>query len=344
MKRWFLVCAVLLTGIFLTVKGFSATYDLTGEWDWTDYDHWENCGDDPEPVEQGTDIIIQNGNSFTVIASDRTLIGTVSGNVYSITDTWWEEGGLVTVNFAMTASSNTQYSGTSSWTWTGDEGSCSGGNKVSATRRAQNPPTYDATGTWDYSDWNHWNNCPEPNDPPSSGTDIITQTGNRITVVADQQETLSGFVNGSTYTFASSYPEDDGTTSDVYRVTLAAGSGTGTGEWVWNDDYGSCNGGFSFSLVKQQQYYTISGTVSQVEGVLMTQTGDATRTTTTNASGNYSFGNLLNGSYTVTPTKDGYRFEPASRNVTINNGDMTGIDFVAYRQGNLGAIMLLLDE
>jgi len=60
-------------------------------------------------------------------------------------------------------------------------------------------------------------------------------------------------VNGSTYTFASSYPEDDGTTSDVYRVTLAAGSGTGTGEWVWNDDYGSCNGGFSFSLVKQQE-------------------------------------------------------------------------------------------
>ena len=66
----------------------------------------------------------------------------------------------------------------------------------------------------------------------------------------------------------------------------------------------------------------------------MTQTGDASGTTTTGASGSYSFGNLVNGNYTITPTKDDYRFEPASRNVTISNGDMTGIDFVAYRQGN----------
>ena len=60
-------------------------------------------------------------------------------------------------------------------------------------------------------------------------------------------------MNGSTYTFASSYPEDDGTTSDVYRVTLAAGSGTGTGNWIWNDAYESCNGGWNFSYVKQQE-------------------------------------------------------------------------------------------
>jgi len=255
MKRCLLVCAVLFMAIFLAVKGFSATYDLTGEWDWTDYDHWDNCGGDPEPDEQGTDIIIQNGNNFTVITSDRTITGNVSGNVYSVSETWWEEGGWVTVNFAMTASSSTQYSGTSSWTWTGNGESCSGGNKVSATRRAQHPPTYDATGKWDYSESGFWNNCGDPNPQPRSGTDTLTQTGNRITVVDDQQRSFYGFVSGSTYTFVRSYPEEGGTTSEVYTVILSSGgtSGSGISKWVWNDAYESCNGGWNFSYARQQE-------------------------------------------------------------------------------------------
>ena len=255
MKKCFPICAVLLMGIFLAANGFSATYDLTGEWDWTDYDHWENCGDDPEPDEQGTDIIIQNGNNFTVIANDHTLTGTVSGNVYTGTETWWEDGGEVTATFTMTASSSTQYSGTVSWTWTGNEGSCSGGNKVSSTRRAQNTPTYDATGKWDYSESGLWNNCGDPDPQPGSGTDTLTQTGNRITVVDDQQRSFDGFVSGSTYTFVRSYPEEGGTTSEVNTVTLSSGgtSGSGTCKWVWNDADESCNGGWNFSYVKQEE-------------------------------------------------------------------------------------------
>ena len=33
MKRCLVVCTVLLMGIFLAVQGFSATFDITGEWD-----------------------------------------------------------------------------------------------------------------------------------------------------------------------------------------------------------------------------------------------------------------------------------------------------------------------
>ena len=55
MKKCILVCAVLLTGIFLAGTGLSATYDITGEWDYTDYD--TDC-DGTTGAEQGTDIII----------------------------------------------------------------------------------------------------------------------------------------------------------------------------------------------------------------------------------------------------------------------------------------------
>jgi len=106
MKRWFLVCAVLLTGIFLAGTGLSATYDITGEWDYTDYD--TDC-DGTTGTEQGTDIIIQNGNNFTLISDDRTVTGTVSGNVYTATATWYEEEGWVTATFKVTASSNIKY-------------------------------------------------------------------------------------------------------------------------------------------------------------------------------------------------------------------------------------------
>jgi len=347
MKKCILVCAVLLTGIFLAGTGLSATYDATGEWDYTDDNHSDNCGANLQ-METGTEIIIQNGNNFTIILSDSSFSGTVSGNVYSAIEQWCEQEGQVTATYTITASSATQASGSANWEWEefGTNEKCNGRWDISMTRKSQASPTHNATGTWDYENYSHSDDCPGPPDQPETRTATVTQTGNKITVVDDLQRTNYGFVDGAKYTFARSFARSGGTSSVVHKVTLGAGgtSGTGTGNFVWDDNCDDCKGGFIFSIVKQQQTYTISGTVSQLEGVLMTLSGDATGTTTTNASGNYSFGNLTNGNYTITPTKDGYRFEPASRNVTINNGDMTGINFVASRPGNPGIPLLLLED
>jgi uncharacterized surface anchored protein len=61
----------------------------------------------------------------------------------------------------------------------------------------------------------------------------------------------------------------------------------------------------------------------------MTLFGDASRTTTTDANGNYSFNNLLPGSYIITPSKPGYTFSPTGRSVTISNANISGQDFTA---------------
>jgi len=55
----------------------------------------------------------------------------------------------------------------------------------------------------------------------------------------------------------------------------------------------------------------------------------ASATTTADASGNYSFTGLANGSYTVTPSKAGFTFTPASQAVTINGANQTGVNFTA---------------
>ncbi len=77
--------------------------------------------------------------------------------------------------------------------------------------------------------------------------------------------------------------------------------------------------------------YSISGTVSgaTASGVTMSLTGAASATTTTDASGNYTFGGLANGSYTVTPSQSGYTFSPTSLAVTISGANQTGKNFTA---------------
>ena len=47
----------------------------------------------------------------------------------------------------------------------------------------------------------------------------------------------------------------------------------------------------------------------------------------TDVNGNYTFSNLAPGDYTITPSRSGYNFSPAFRQVTINDKDVLGQDF-----------------
>ena len=75
--------------------------------------------------------------------------------------------------------------------------------------------------------------------------------------------------------------------------------------------------------------WSISGTITGATGVTVALSGAATGTTTTDASGNYSFSGLQNGSYTVTPTKTGFTFSPANAAVTVNGANVPGNNFAA---------------
>lgn len=77
--------------------------------------------------------------------------------------------------------------------------------------------------------------------------------------------------------------------------------------------------------------YGISGTVTlsgaALAGATVTLTGG--KVATTDASGNYSFTGLANGSYTVTPTKTGNAFSPSSLAVSVSGANVTGTNFTA---------------
>lgn len=78
---------------------------------------------------------------------------------------------------------------------------------------------------------------------------------------------------------------------------------------------------------------SLSGTITGpwVQGVTITLTGPSPATTkvttTTDASGSYSFTGPASGTYTVTPSLTGYSYTPSSKSVTV--GATTTQDFIA---------------
>jgi hypothetical protein len=74
--------------------------------------------------------------------------------------------------------------------------------------------------------------------------------------------------------------------------------------------------------------YTMSGSVSGSVATL-TLSGAATASTTTDATGKYTFSGLANGSYVVRPSQSGYTFTPSTASVTVNGAAITGVNFTA---------------
>jgi hypothetical protein len=76
--------------------------------------------------------------------------------------------------------------------------------------------------------------------------------------------------------------------------------------------------------------YSVSGTISNgvtgIAGVTVTSTGAYAASTTTDSNGNYTL-LLPNGTSTITPTKSGDTFSPASQNVTVSSAPITGVNF-----------------
>jgi uncharacterized protein (DUF2141 family) len=75
--------------------------------------------------------------------------------------------------------------------------------------------------------------------------------------------------------------------------------------------------------------HAISGTIAGASSVAVALSGPESATTTTDASGKYSFTGLVDGAYTVTPSKTAFTFSPAKRSANVSGADVTGQDFAA---------------
>jgi plastocyanin len=94
-----------------------------------------------------------------------------------------------------------------------------------------------------------------------------------------------------------------------------------------------CGGGGDGGGGEAAVTYSISGQVtltgSGLSGVTMALTGASSATAITDASGNYTFTGLDNGSYTITPSRTGFTFSPTSSAQTVGGADINAVNFIA---------------
>ena len=95
----------------------------------------------------------------------------------------------------------------------------------------------------------------------------------------------------------------------------------------WLGVYGYAAGSYTVTGT-----YTLGGTTYTVSGNAGTASATitaGTKTATSDASSNFTLTGLANGTYTVTPTKSGCTFTPATRSVTVASANVTGVTFTA---------------
>lgn len=145
--------------------------------------------------------------------------------------------------------------------------------------------------------------------------------------------TLSGPVSVTTTASSSGSYSFSGLAAGTYAVTPSK-TGFGFNPTTQSAIIASSDlTGINFTASAQSgPTFTVSGTVTPKAagaGVAMLLTGPTGATATTDASGNYSFPDLPNGTYTITPNKPGVTFTPASLSEAVNGANKTGANFVA---------------
>ncbi len=189
-----------------------------------------------------------------------------------------------------------------------------------------------------------------------TGPCVVTMTGN--TMVTATFEAASTYTISGTVTQANGTPVSGGVTvslsgSDTSSTTTQEdGSYSFTGLYNGGYTITPTRSGYTFNPVSRnvtisganvtaQNFTAIPGNVFSVSGKVTLAGGQAiagvsiglvgphAATTTTNASGDYTFSNLGAGTYTVTPSLAGYSFDPASATVTITTGDVANVSFTA---------------
>lgn len=170
---------------------------------------------------------------------------------------------------------------------------------------------------------------------------VTTQNGSWVFGVGNDWDNAIARVVGPSQTLIHQYdPTINGYT---FWLQSQAAATSLSGTTVTINDTAPTSDRYNLAVVEvlpaasAQTSSSISGTISPtVSGsgstIALSQNGNNVATATADSSGNYSFGNLQNGSYVVTPAKSGFTFNPASQPVTINGSNVSGINFTASAQ------------
>ncbi len=247
--KGYILLVFILSLNYYSSPVLGATYDATGTWSYTLVNQWNDCGD-PNYTVTGLTAITQNGSTFMFTDMTGIYAGRVDGATYTSTIAYPEDGGITIEVITFTLDTPTSGSGWTEWWWSDGWYECEGWDTISIEKQPIGV-TYDATGTWNFTAENQWNNCDEANST-DTGTIAITQDENAFRFVG-YKGTQAGIVSGSYYTCLVSYPEEGGTTTISIIFDLESDNyGSGDMDWYWTDGWDECWGFGTIDISKIQ--------------------------------------------------------------------------------------------
>ncbi|NCC37378.1 MAG: carboxypeptidase regulatory-like domain-containing protein, partial [Chloroflexia bacterium] len=115
--------------------------------------------------------------------------------------------------------------------------------------------------------------------------------------------------------------------SGNYRLNSTAGQTLASGSYATSTGYRAALG-FWPRFFFTPATFTISGRITDANGngLGSVTISDGTRIANTTSNGDYTISGVPAGSYTLTPSRSGYTFNPSSLSVTVN-GNVTGHNF-----------------
>jgi len=234
---------------------------------------------------------------------------------------------------------------------------------ITATYKTPPPNTYSISGTVSGAIKAGVTITIDSNSTTTDGNGKYTISG-----LQDTTFTVIPTMNGYTFSPVSQSVNISGSdktgvdfTSSTVKYTLTVNKGTGGGQYAENDtanisatvpagkvfkkwtgdtQYLADANAESTTVTMPAQNITVTAkfiiSTHDISGKItgdvqngVTVSIDATHSTTTDASGNYTLTGLQDGDYTITPELAGYTFTPASQNVTLSGSDQTDIDFTS---------------
>jgi hypothetical protein len=143
----------------------------------------------------------------------------------------------------------------------------------------------------------------------------------------DATVNLTGDETGSTSTDGSGNYSFANLLNGSYTLTPSVSGQSLNPAHLYPNISGSSISNLDFAL----NTWTISGKVTHgsdnLSGIEVDLTGATTDTTSTDGSGNFSFPDVLNGSYTVTPTAVPQTFSPPNSTFSVSNANKTNVNF-----------------
>ena len=163
---------------------------------------------------------------------------------------------------------------------------------------------------------------------------MTLNNGATVQTAADGTYKFTNLTAGGNYTVTPSKLGYTFTPANKAFTNLAANQTVNFAATAVNFDIEGIIGGGAAGLT--------DGVTAGLSGVTVKLTGSQTKTATTDVNGKYKFAALpAGGNYTVTPTKTGYSFTPASRTFTNLSGNQTTAGFTSAAIYSIGGKVTL---